>query len=146
MATGPFEFAIIGFEGNQFTGEVLPRVRAFQEKGWIRVVDLLFVKKDLQGQIKVTEITDLKKEESRAYKDLLNTFGGLLSAEDVAQLSSGMPPNSSAAIVLFEHTWAAELREAVLRANGRLLGGGLIRSDEVERLQRNLAASVGPGD
>jgi len=146
MATGPFEFAIIGFEGNRFTGEILPRVRALQEKGLIRVADLLFVKRDAQNQIRVTEITDLKDEEARVYTDLLNSFVGLLSVEDVEQLASGLPRNSSAAIVLFEHTWAAELKDAVLRANGRLLGGGLLRSEEVERLQRDLAASAGSVD
>lgn len=143
MATGPFEFAIIGFEGNRFTGEILPRVRALQEQGFIRVADLLFVKKDQQGQIRVTEITDLREEEARAYTDLLNSFVGLLSVEDVEELSAALPSNSSAAIVLFEHSWAAELKEAVLHANGRLLGGGLLSSDEVERLQRDLAASAG---
>jgi hypothetical protein len=33
-----------------------------------------------------------------------------------------MEPGTNAAILLFENLWAIKFREAVLRANGRLLG------------------------
>jgi hypothetical protein len=45
----------------------------------------------------------------------------LLSADDVQELAAGLQPNSSAAVLVFEHTWAAPLKQAVEDAGGRLV-------------------------
>src|SRR5947209_599175 len=103
---GPLEYVEIGFEGNRFTGEILPQVWALQQKGIIRLVDLLFVKKDEQGNIQTNEVSDLSDEDASAYGDLLNDLHGLFTAEDVQVIAADLPVNSSAAIALFEHTWA----------------------------------------
>jgi len=45
----------------------------------------------------------------------------LLSAEDVDELAAGLQPNSSAAVLVFEHTWAAPLKQAIEDSGGRLV-------------------------
>ncbi len=37
----------------------------------------------------------------------------LLTPEDIEQVARDIPNNSSAAILLFEHTWAIGLKEAI---------------------------------
>jgi hypothetical protein len=49
MVLGPLEYLVVGFEGYRFTGQILAELRAAQEKGIIRVVDLFVIKKDEQG-------------------------------------------------------------------------------------------------
>ena len=49
MVLGPLEYLIVGFEGNRFTGQILAELRAAQEKGIIRVLDLFVMKKDVHA-------------------------------------------------------------------------------------------------
>ncbi|MFL5664953.1 MAG: hypothetical protein ACJ8BW_26935, partial [Ktedonobacteraceae bacterium] len=64
MTLGPLEYLVVGFEGNRFTGQILPELRAAREKGIIRVVDLFFLKKDEQGDTVAMELSDLSGEEA----------------------------------------------------------------------------------
>lgn len=142
MISGPFEFVVISFEGDRFTCEILPQVRKLQEKGMIKLADLVFVSKDEYGEVSITEVTDLRGDDAQAYAYLTDHFVGVLSVEDVEQLSAGLPLKCSAAIVLFEHIWAASLKETIMRADGRLLSGGLVGSETVEKIRRELAETM----
>jgi len=139
---GPLEYVVIKFEGNRFTGEILPQIKASQQKGIIRLVDLLFVKKDEQGNIQANEVDDLGEEVAAAYEDLTRDLQGLFTAEDVQAIAAGLPVNSSVAVALFEHTWAVDLRDAIVRANGVLLSGGIVRQDMLDTLNTELEAAV----
>jgi len=46
---------------------------------------------------------------------------GIIQAEDISNVAEAMENGTNAAILLFENLWAVKFREAVLRANGRML-------------------------
>lgn len=139
MTLGPLEFIVIGFEGNHFTGEILPEIRSLQERGIIHLLDLLVLKKDQQDQIEIVELSDLQ-DNGTSFVDLINDYSGLLSNEDIALIGRDMPTNSSAALALFEHTWAIELKDTIIRANGVLMASGLVKSEAAENAAAELAA------
>ena len=62
MTLGPLEYLVVGFEGNRFTGQILSELRAAQEKGIIRVVDLLLLTKDESGNLAAVEMCDMSGE------------------------------------------------------------------------------------
>ena len=132
MKTGPLEFIVIGFEGNRFTGEILPQLREVQKKGIVRFVDLLFLKKDAQGEIEVLELSDLDSAEAQEYEDLSSSFSTLFTQDDIEFMAEQLEPNTSSAMILFEHTWAAGIAEAVRGANGVLIGGAMVNPDMLE--------------
>jgi len=138
MAHGPLEYVVVGFEGNHFTGEIWPEIRAIQEKGIVRLIDLVFVKKAENGLVSLLEVNDLGEEDARAYESIAASIQGLMTEEDIAQVTADLPPGSSAAIALFEHAWAIGLREAIRRANGRLLRAGMVRADTLEIVESEL--------
>jgi hypothetical protein len=123
---GPLEYVVVGFDGNRFTGEILPKLIEIGQQGCVRLVDLVFIGKDEAGNLTLLEISDLDEEEATAYEPLLNEFYGLLTAEDVAEVALELPENSSAAVALFEHRWALGLQWAVRAAGGQMLGSGFI--------------------
>ena len=123
---GPLEYVVIGFDGNRFTGEILPKLIEIEQQGCVRLVDLVFISKDEAGNLTLLEISDLDEEEATAYEPLLNEFHGLLTDEDVAEVALELPENSSAAVALFEHRWALGLQWAVRAAGGQMLGSGFI--------------------
>jgi hypothetical protein len=141
MTLGPLEYILIGFEGNRFTGQILPELRAVQEKGIIRVVDFFFLKKDEQGNITSMELSDLSREEAEPFAHLTGDILGLLAPEDIEQAARDIPNNSSAALLLFEHTWAIGLKEAIRNASGLALAGGLVAPDVLQMVEEELEAA-----
>jgi hypothetical protein len=123
---GPLEYVVIGFDGNRFTGEILPKLIEIERQGCVRLVDLVFVSKDEAGNLTLMEISELGEEDAAAFEPLLNEFHGLLTDEDVAEVALELPENSSAAVALLEHRWALGLQWAVRAAGGQMLGSGFI--------------------
>ena len=121
MSLGPIEMLVVKFPGNQFTGEIAPALVELVEGGIIRVIDILFVVKEEDGKVTVVEINDLDDDDFRRFDPVVADVTGLLSIEDAEWLSQTFEPNSSAAIMLFENTWATKFRDALLHAKGELI-------------------------
>jgi Family of unknown function (DUF6325) len=141
MALGPLDFVVLNFPGNQFKGEILPELNAIRASGVVRLVDLIFILKDQQGHITITEVSDLKGEDAQRYRQLTGDLSGLLTREDIEIAANDIPPNSSAAFILFEHTWAVGLRDAILRAGGSLVTHERVDPHVVEMVSNDLATS-----
>ena len=109
MTLGPLEYILIGFEGNRFTGQILPELRAARDKGIIRVIDLLLILKDEQGNTAVMELSDLSSEELEQLGPIAGDLLEVLEQDDVEAIASNIPNNSSAALLLIEQTWAVGL-------------------------------------
>ena len=141
MTIGPLEFVVIGCKGNQFTSEIVPELNSIQEKGLIRVVDLFFVRKDVNGTVTVLEVNDLNDEELAAFDPIKEDLMGLLTPEDIVNLTETIPPDTSAVIVLLEHAWLVKLEEGLSRAGAVLLAGGMVPRSSMEQLEAELKAA-----
>ena len=128
---GPVEYMIVSFPGNQFTGEIAPALAKLVESNTIRIIDLAFVSKDADGAVAAFELSDLH-EDVRQGLDALGIEGsGFLGEEDLMDAGADLEPNSSAALLLWEDVWAAELAEALRGAGGELVALGRIPHDAV---------------
>ena len=132
MSLGPVEYMVIEFPGNQFKGEIIPALREVVDKGVIRIIDLVFMRKDAQGNVSVMELADLQKDAADAFAPLAREASTLFAEEDVQKVGEVMEMNSSVALLLFEHVWATRFRNAVLNANGRLIAGERIPREVVD--------------
>jgi hypothetical protein len=132
MSLGPVEYMVIEFPGNQFKGEIIPALREVVDKGVIRIIDLVFMRKDAQGNVSVMELADLQKDAADAFAPLAREASTLFAEEDIGKVSEVMEMNSSVALLLFEHVWATRFRNAVLNANGRLIAGERIPREVVD--------------
>jgi uncharacterized protein DUF6325 len=141
MTIGPLEFVVIGCKGNQFTSEIVPELNSIQEKGLIRVVDLFFVRKDINGTVTVLEVNDLNDEELAAFDPIKEDLMGLLTPEDIVLLTEAIPPDTSAVIVLLEHVWIVRLADGLNRAGAVLLAGGMVPQASMEQLEAELKAA-----
>jgi uncharacterized membrane protein len=141
MTIGPLEFVVIGCKGHQFTSEIVPELNSIQEKGLIRVVDLFFVRKDVNGTVTVLEVNDLNDEELAAFDPIKEDLMGFLTPEDIVLLTDAIPPDTSAVIVLLEHAWIVKLTEGLNRAGAVLLAGGMVPQSSMEQLEVELKAA-----
>jgi Family of unknown function (DUF6325) len=141
MTIGPLEYVVIGCERKQFTREILPTLNALHKNGAVRVLDLVFMSKDAAGNVATREVNELSAEEFAPYSGIASALLGMLTAEDVDHLAGSMSHDSSAVVVLLEHTWAIKLTNAVRRAGGVLFTGGLISPDAVAQVSAELAVA-----
>ena len=130
MAIGPIEYVILGFPGNKFTGKVAPELKRLLDSGTIRILDLVFVSKDGEGETVTFEYED--HHDFAPFMELDGEVGGLISQDDIEYAAESLEPNSSAALLIWEDTWATPFVEALRDADGVVLEGGRIPHDLIE--------------
>jgi uncharacterized membrane protein len=131
---------VIGMQDQELTRALISELNAIQEPGQICVVDLILVTKAADGAVTMREVSELIQEEPAAYGDIAGNLMGLLTAQDIEQLTGQIPPDTSAITVLFEHTWVIGLVEAVRKGRGVVLVGGMVSHDVLAHVSAELAA------
>jgi hypothetical protein len=139
VAIGPVEYLILGFPGNQFKGEIVPALSKLIENETVRIIDLVFILKDPDGNIATFEFDQL--DELAPFASLQGEVGGFVNDEDIAYAADALEPNSSAALLVWEDTWATELAEAIRGAGGVVLEGARIPAELVDAALAELAAA-----
>jgi Family of unknown function (DUF6325) len=132
MSVGPVEVTVVKFPGNQFKGEIAPALAELIESGTISVIDLIFLWTDENGELTVKELEELEDEDRSAFEVVVADQTDLLSETDTKEIAELIGPNSSAAILVFEHAWATKLRDAIVNAEGELVFSERIPRDVVE--------------
>ena len=139
---GPVEYMIVSFPGNRFTGEIAPALAKLVESNTIRIIDLAFVGKDADGGVAAFELSDVDDEIRRGLEALGLEATGLLGEEDLMDAGEELEPNSSAALLLWEDVWAAELAAALRGAGGELVAIGRIPHDVVTEAREQILAAA----
>ena len=138
MSIGPVEILVISFPGNKFNGDVAPALAELVQTGLIKVIDLVFVTKDADGDVAAIELSELDEATSAAFTPHVEEPSGMLAEEDIEDLAAELAPSSSAAILLFEHVWATRFRDAVVDSGGELVASIRIPKEAIDEV---LAAS-----
>jgi Family of unknown function (DUF6325) len=139
---GPVELLVVKFPGNQFKGEIAPALVDLVDSGTIRIVDLLFAIKDEEGNFDMVDVKELEAAELAAFEPLLTGGTELLSQEDVEDVAAMIEPNSSAAVMLFENTWATKFRNALNGANAELIYNVRIPQTVIQQLMKEQAEAA----
>jgi Family of unknown function (DUF6325) len=123
---GPVDWLVVEFPGSRFNGEIAPTITDLVDRDIIRVLDLLVLRKDDDGNLEAFEVTELEDSELGELRAYETELAMLLSAEDVEAVAAAVEPGSSAACLVFENRWAAPFASAVRRAGGQLVANGRI--------------------
>ena len=132
MGIGPVEYLVVAFPGNKFNGEVAPALRDLIDSNTIRVLDLAFVMKDVDGNVVGAELEDAGSEVMQAFNALAIERGGLLNDDDLHDIGDALDANSSAAILVWEDLWAKRFADAVADSGGVLVDIQRIPRDVVQ--------------
>ena len=123
---GPIDYLVVEFPGSRMTGEGLPLLVDLAERGIIRILDLLFVKKELDGSVAGVAIADLDKDGKLDLAVFEGASSGLLGKDDIDEAGGVLEPGSSAGILIYENRWAAPFAAALRRGGGQLVASGRI--------------------
>ena len=139
---GPIQLLTVAFDGNRFKGEIMPELQRLKERGLLRILDLLAVRKDESGAVARLTATDLEWEEATQFGAYLGTLIGfgaagsdgadrgaiagaaeladshLFDEHDAERLTAIVAPGMTIALLLLEHLWMLPLLQAIERADG----------------------------
>ncbi len=143
MTLGPIEVVVIAFPGSRFTGGIVPELERLTSHGVIAVVDGLLVTRADDGTTSYVELSEVEPgDDAAALASVLDRVEGLLTDEDVDALTADLEPGSSAAVLVFEHTWVKPLRDEITASGGLLQADIRIPGAVVEEV---LAAATDAG-
>jgi len=141
MTLGPLEYLVIGFDRPDFQGEIAAEIQKVVDKRIIRLVDVVVVNKDAFGKVDIIELDNTDDPRFAGFSGLLEDRMGLLTPDDLTILDEGMPHNSAALVLLFEHRWAEHIKDAIGRAGGFLVSRQYIVPEALEMLNAELEAA-----
>jgi hypothetical protein len=112
---GPIDYLVVEFPGSRMTGKGLPML-----------VDLVFVRKELDGSVRGMVIADLDRDGQLDLAVFEGASSGLLGQDDLDEAGGALEPGSSAGILVYENRWAAPLAREIRRGGGQLVASGRI--------------------
>ncbi len=142
MTLGPVQMLVVGFDDPKFTGEIAEELAKLRDSDVIRLIDVLAVWKDANGEVEAIQASDLSVAEAEEFGATVGALIGVgLAGEEGAELGAvagaaagedghvigedemfdiadSIPNGTAAAIALIEHRWAIPLKEAIGRAGG----------------------------
>ena len=129
---GPISYLVVEFPGSKMTGEGFPALVDLVDRGVIRILDLLFVTRDLDGTTRVINLADLDGDGQLDLAIFEGASSGLLDDSDVADAGAVIAPGSSAGVLLFENRWATPFVSALRRGGAQLVSAGYVPVDALE--------------
>lgn len=126
---GPISYVIVEFPGSKMTGEGFPALVDLVDRGLIRILDLTFVTKEVDGTVRALELRDVDSDGVLDLTIFEGASSGLLDQTDLSDAGSVLEPGSSAGILLFENRWATAFTQAVHRGQGRVVAAGYVPVD-----------------
>ena len=125
-AMGPIDYVVVEFPGNRMTGEAMPLLVDLVDRGVIRILDLAFVRKDLDGTVSGLTISDLDADGAEHFAVFEGASSGLLDDDDLAEAGGILEPGNAAGVVVYENTWAAPFAAALRRSGAQMVASGRI--------------------
>ncbi|HEX5782295.1 MAG TPA: DUF6325 family protein [Solirubrobacteraceae bacterium] len=125
---GPVDYLVVEFPAAKanFSGEMATQLGSLVDRELIRVLDLLLLRKDLDGSVEVAELNELAAADVGELLALEANLAMLLAEEDVEAIGAALEPGSVAAVLVYENAWAGPFASSVRRSGGQLVAGGRI--------------------
>lgn len=142
MEYGPVDLLVIRFSDNTFTGRVVDELKALVDANTVRILDLMLVSKGEDGTITTLELSDLDDPVARRFDDFVGEIEALLAPDDALAIGSGLAPDSSAGLVLYENVWARAFASAVEEVGGEVIMSERIPRDTVNAMHAEIDATA----
>ena len=144
IEVGPIDYLVVEWPpGAEPNGEGLKQLVDLTDRGLVRVLDLAFVRKNEDGSVEGVAITDIDGDGTLDLVEFEGASSGVLDQEDYDEAGAAIEPGSSAAILVYENTWAAPFAKALRKSGAQLVATGRIPiNDLIQRLDAMEAAEA----
>ena len=122
---GPVDYLVVEFPDARVTGDALARLVDLVDQRVVRILDLVFLRKEPDGSVVGMEIADVDGDGELDLLVLEGATSGLIGSEDLDEAAADRP-GSAAAVVIYENVWAIPFATALRRAGAELVSSGRI--------------------
>jgi uncharacterized membrane protein len=129
---GPVDCLVVSFPGSRFNGDIVPAIQELVDAGTVRILDVVVVHKSDDGEVAVVELNELESDEAAPFAGLDGEVDELLNDDDISELAALVAPGDSAALLLWENTWAAKTAAAIRAAHGEVVLHERLPADQVQ--------------
>jgi Family of unknown function (DUF6325) len=129
---GPVDIAVVAFDEPQFDGSIASAIADLVAAGIVRVLDIILVNKDADGEVTIAEVTDVDGD---GIPDLVAVQGdipGLIGEDDARSAIESMPNGTAIAMIAWENTWVIRARMAIANNGGSLIAFERIPAEDVQ--------------
>lgn len=122
---GPVDYLVVEFPGNRMTGKAFPLFLDLVDRGVIRIIDLAFVRRSADGvpvEVPVADVASGVPEVA----PFNGAASGLIGPDDIEAVGAVIEPGGTAAVVVYENTWAAPLAVALREGGAQLVASARI--------------------
>ncbi|WP_206340112.1 DUF6325 family protein [Blastococcus litoris] len=123
---GPVDYIVIAFPTDRMTGEAFPMLVDLVDRGIIRILDLVFLRKDENGVVSTLTQHDLERMQVLEAVLFDGAASGLLGQDDVVEAAEALEPGTAAGVLVYENVWATPFASALRRSGGQLVASGHI--------------------
>jgi hypothetical protein len=124
---GPIDYLIVEWPADkQPTGEAMPLLVDLVDRGLIRILDLRFVSKEDDGSVVEVDLGNFDLDANPELTVFEGASSGLLGDDDYSEAGAALEPGSTAALLVYENTWAAPFATALRRSGAQLVANGRI--------------------
>jgi hypothetical protein len=123
---GPIDYLVIEFPGGRLHGEGLPLLVDLADRGIIRILDLLFIRKLSNGSVVRIDLTAISGDDVTELSVFDGASSGLFDQDDINATAGVIEPGSIAGMIIYENRWAAPLATALRRGGALMVTGGRI--------------------
>lgn len=123
---GPIDYLVVEFPPTYRTGEGLPYLVELVDRGVIRILDLVWIKKLEDGTVALAEISEVSGGLEADLSIFDGARSGLLGDDDITEAGAAVAPGTAAGILVYENTWAAPFATALRRGGAELVATGRI--------------------
>lgn len=128
---GPISYLVVEFPGSKMTGEGFASLADLAGRGVIRILDLVFVSKGVDGSLATIALADLDHDGTFDLAVFEGVSSGLVSQGDLDDAAPVITAGSSAGILIFENRWATGFIQALRQADAQLVAAGYIPQTEL---------------
>ena len=136
----PLEYALIKFEEPKPTGKIVPELLDLAARGIVRFIDIVFIQKEADGNIRTIELNDLDPESYEMFVPIGEHVSSLFTNDDLQIAASKLAEGSAAMLILWENLWVAGIGKAIQDAGGQLVERAQIAPEVVKQFEQGLVA------
>lgn len=124
---GPIDYLVVEFPADRTPdGSALPLLRDLVDRNIIRVLDLAFLRKELDGSVVGLDATAVGLEGDFDVTLFAEARSGLLANDDFVEAGEALEPGHAAALLVYENVWAAPFAAALRRNGAQMVASGRI--------------------
>jgi hypothetical protein len=165
---GPVQVLVVTFDHlDRMRGQVLDELLRLRQHELVRLLDLVAVVREADGELRIVQQTDLDPADAAAFGSVLRALlgvgpeddrdqltaaslagaaeiesGHVFDQADVWYLADSVPAGSAAAVALLEHRWAIPLGLRIHEAGGTVVGNEWIHPADLMAAGAGLARTT----